>query len=36
VVKCDGPKAELIMVMDITSKGEHFFCETWCAYLGDN
>jgi hypothetical protein len=32
----DGPKAELIMVLDITSEGEHCLCETWCAYLGDN
>jgi hypothetical protein len=32
----DGPKVELIMVVDITSEGEHCLCETWCAYLGDN
>jgi hypothetical protein len=36
VFKNDGPKAELIMAMDITSEGEHFLCESWCAYLGDN
>ena len=26
--KCDGPKAKLIMDVDIASKGEHCFCET--------
>jgi hypothetical protein len=36
VFKSDGPKAELIMVVDITSEEEHWLCETWCAYLGDN
>jgi hypothetical protein len=34
--KCDGPKAELIMDVDITRNGEHCVCETRCAYLGDN
>jgi hypothetical protein len=36
VFKCDGPKVELIMVVDITSEGKHFLCETRHAYLGDN
>jgi hypothetical protein len=33
VFKCDGPKAELIMVVDITSKEEHYLCETRCDIL---
>jgi hypothetical protein len=36
VFKSDSPKAELIMIVDITSEEEHSLCETWCAYLGDN
>jgi hypothetical protein len=36
VFKSDGPKSELIMVVDITSEEEHCLCETWCAYLGVN
>jgi hypothetical protein len=28
VFKCDGPKAEQTMVVDITSKGVHCLCET--------
>jgi hypothetical protein len=36
VFKCDDPKAKLIMVVDITSKGEHCLCETRFAYLGYN
>jgi hypothetical protein len=31
VFKFDGPKAELIMSVDITSEGEHYLCETRCA-----
>jgi hypothetical protein len=36
VFKYDGPYAELIMVVDITSEEEHFLGETRCAYLANN
>jgi hypothetical protein len=31
VFKSDGPKAELIMVVDMTSEGEHCVFENQCA-----
>jgi hypothetical protein len=36
VNKCDGPKVEWIMIVDITSEGEHCLSESWCSYLGDS
>ena len=36
VNKCDGLKVEWIMIVDITSEGEHCLSESWCSYLGDS
>jgi hypothetical protein len=36
VNKCDGPKVEWIMIVDITTEGEHCLSESWCSYLRDS
>jgi hypothetical protein len=36
VFKSNGPKAELIMIVYITSEVEYCLIESQCSYLGDN